>query len=264
MPFMSTAVSSVTASDYLSRILAREVVDRRSAAELEDVSNKIELLCNAWGREHIVEVVPGGGFEKATANRTGICMDFVVWIRTQSNRRIPEVYESMYTTFQRLGLQPIRRDVTIALQVGERMMVDILPAKRLSMISDIHEIYSPRRSLAITTNLHQHVLDTHEADRQDEIRIIKLWRDQNGLDFPSFYLELAVTAALRRRPVGALAENVWAALGFLERLLVPRAMLDPANAANIVSDEMTSAQKRSIAMAATAARNGRPWSEIVR
>jgi hypothetical protein len=108
------------------------------------------------------------------------------------------------------------------------------------------------------------VLDTHEANRQDEIRILKLWRDQNGLDFPSFYLELAVTAALRRRPVGALVDNVWAALGFLERLLVPRAMLDPANAANIVSDELTSAQKRSIALAAAAARSGRPWSEIVR
>lgn len=264
MVAMSVVVSSVSASDYLSRILAREVVDRRSAGELEDVAAKIELLCNAWGREHIVEVVPGGGFEKSTANRSGICMDFVVWIRTQSPRRIPEIYESMFSTFQRLGLKPIRRDVTIALQVSETIMVDILPAKRLSMISDIHEIYSARRALALTTNLHQHVLDTHEGNRQDEIRILKLWRDQNGLDFPSFYLELAVTAALRRRPVGAIAENVWAALGFLERLLVPRAMLDPANAANIVSDELTSPQKRSIAMAATAARNGRPWSEIVR
>lgn len=264
MPSMSTAVSSVTASDYLSRILAREVVDRRSATELEDVATKIELLCTAWGGEHIVEVVPGGAFEKATANRSGISMDFVVWIRTQSARRIPEVYESMYATFERLGLNPIRRDVTIALQAGDRLTVDILPAKRLSMISDIHEIYSSRRSLAITTNLHQHVLDSHEANRQDEIRILKLWRDQNGLDFPSFYLELAVVAALRRRPVGALVDNVWATLGFFERLLVPRAMLDPANAANIVSDELTSAQKRSIALAASAARNGRPWSEIVR
>ena len=261
---MSTAVSSVSASDYLSRILAREVVDRRSAAELEDIAGKIELLCTAWGGEHIVEVVPGGAFEKATANRTGICMDFVVWIRTGSQRRIPEVYESMFSTFGRLGLHPIRRDVTIGLRVSDTITVDILPAKRLSTISDIHEIYSARRALAITTNLHQHVLDTHETGRQDEIRILKLWRDQNGLDFPSFYLELAVVAALRRRPAGALVENVWATLGFLERLLVPRAMLDPANAANIVSEELTRAQKRSIALAAAAARSGRPWSEIVR
>lgn len=259
---MSTTVSSVTASEYLRAILAREAVDRGSGARLTPIDSKIEALCTAWGGRHIVEVVPGGGFEKGMANRSGISMDYVVWIHTQSDRRIPEVYESMFSAFGRLGLAPMRRSVTLALDLGS-VVVDLLPAKRLSMISDIHEIYSARRGLAITTNLNQHVLDSHDANRQDEIRILKLWRDQNGLDFPSFYVELATVAALRRRPAGALADNVWAVLGFLERLLVPRAMLDPANAANIVSDELTAPQKRSIAMAATAARNGRPWSQIV-
>ncbi|WP_299638286.1 hypothetical protein [Devosia sp.] len=226
------------------------------------IDSKIEALCSAWGGRHIVEVVPGGGFEKGLANRSGVSVDYVVWIDTQSERRIPEVYESMFSTFERLGLAPVRRHVTLALQLGN-IAIDLLPAKRLSMISDIHEIYSARRALSLTTNLNQHVLDSHDSGRQEEIRIIKLWRDQNGLDFPSFYLELATIAALRRRPLGALADNVWAVLGFLERLLVPRAMLDPANAANIVSDELTAAQKRGIAIAAAAARNGRPWSEIV-
>jgi len=186
-----------------------------------------------------------------------------VWIHARADRRIPELYESMFSAFQRLGLAPVRRNVTLALNLGT-MVVDLLPAKRLSMISDIHEIYSTRRGIALTTNLHQHVLDSHDAGWQEEVRVLKLWRDQNGLDFPSYYLELATQAALRRRPAGALADNVWAALGFFERLLVPRAMLDPANAANVVSDELTAAQKRSIALAAAAARSGRPWSEIVR
>ncbi len=169
----------------------------------------------------------------------------------------------MFDGIRRLGLAPIRRDVSIGLDIGGAM-VDLLPAKKLSLISDIHELYSNRRGKPLTTNLGQHVLDAHAAAWQDEIRILKLWRDQNELDFPSFYLELTAISALRRRPAGALAENVWAVLGFIERLLVPRAMLDPANAANIVSDEMTSPQKRAIAVAAADARNGRPWSEIVR
>lgn len=258
---MSVAISTVSASEYLREILHREAVERGPA--LARIDGKIAALCHAWGSRHIVDVSPGGGFEKSMANRGGISVDYVVWIHTQSDRRISEIYESMFSAFRRLGLAPIRRNVTLALSVGN-LVVDLLPAKRLSMISDIHEIYSTRRAAAITTNLHQHVLDSHDAGRQEEVRILKLWRDQNGLDFPSYYLELATHAALRRRPVGALADNVWTALGFFERLLVPRALLDPANAANIVSDELSSAQKRSIALAATAARSGRPWSEIVR
>ena len=260
---MSVAARTVSASEYLREILARETVDRSPGSPLTYIDGKIAALCSAWGSRHIVDVSPGGGFEKSMANRSGICVDYVVWIHAQSDRRITEIYESMFSTFERLGLAPIRRDVTLALKVGN-VVVDLLPAKRLSMISDIHEIYSARRSAPITTNLHQHVLDSHDADRREEVRILKLWRDQNGLDFPSYYLELATQAALRRRPVGALADNVWHALGFFERLLVPRALLDPANAANIVSDELTAPQKRTVALAAAAARSGRPWSEIVR
>ena len=259
---MSVAARSVSASEYLRDILAREAVDRGPGSALAGIDGKIATLCSAWGSRHIIEVTAGGGFAKSMANRSGISVDYVVWIHAQSEHRIIQVYESMFAAFGRLGLAPVRRDVTMALRVGD-FTVDLLPVKRLSMISDIHEIYSARRSAAITTNLYQHELDSHDAGWQDEVRILKLWRDQNGLDFPSYYLELAAQAALRRRPAGALVENVWHVLGFLERLLVPRAMLDPANAANIVSDELTAPQKRSIALAAAAARSGRPWSEIV-
>lgn len=259
---MSSAVSNVSASQYLRDILDREVIGRAAVATLSPYGEKVVALCRAWGGTDILEVGLGGGYEKGLANRSGISTDYVVWFHTRSGRRIAELYESMFQSFDRLGLAPVRRHVTIALRVGDAV-VDLLPVRRLSMLSDIHEIYSARRRVPITTNLTQHVLDSHAAGWQDEVRILKLWRDQNGLDFPSFYLELATVAALRRRPAGALADNVWAVLGFLERLLVPRAMLDPANAANIVSDELTSAQKRSIAAAATAARSGRPWSEIV-
>ena len=260
---MSVAVSTVSASEYLHGILEREAVDHGPGSPIARIGGKITALCQAWGSRDIMDVAVGGSFEKSMANRSGVSVDYVVWIDAQSERRIPEIYESMFSAFRRLGLAPIRRDVTIALDVGN-MRVDLLPAKRLSLISDIHEIYSTRRGAAITTNLNQHVLDSHDAGWQDEMRVLKLWRDQNGLDFPSYYLELATQAALRRRPAGALADNVWVALGFFERLLVPRAMLDPANAANIVSDELTAAQKRLIALAAAAARGGRPWSEIVR
>jgi hypothetical protein len=259
---MNSVTSNMSAAQYLRDILDREGIGRAEAAALAQAGQKIVALCRAWGGDDILEVAPGGGYEKGQANRSGVSTDYAVWFHTRSGRRIAEIYESMFASFERLGLAPIRRHVTIALNLGDAV-VDLLPVKRLSMLSDIHEIYSARRHLPITTNLTQHVLDAHSAGWQDEIRLLKLWRDQNGLDFPSFYLELTAVAALRRHQPGALADNVWAVLGFLERLLLPRAMLDPANAANIVSDELTSAQKRSIAAAAAAARNGRPWSEIV-
>jgi hypothetical protein len=259
---MSSAVSSVSASEYLRDILEREAVGRDQALLLR-TGEKIAALCEGLCGKDVTQVTLGGGHEKGFANRSGISADYVIWCHARSGRRIGEIYENLFDGIRRLGLVPVRREVSIAIDIGG-LVVDLLPAKKLSMISEIHELHSNRRNRPLTTNLGQHVLDAQRAAWQDEIRILKLWRDQNGLEFPSFYLELATVAALRRRPAGALAENVWAALGFIERLLVPRAMLDPANAANIVSDELTSPQKRAIAAAAAEARAGKPWSEIVR
>jgi len=259
---MTWGSTTLSATDYLSGILAREAIDRATSSRLVRVGEKIATLCDRLSHDDIIEVTLGGGYEKGLANRSGSRADYLVWFNTRSGRRIGDIYESMVEGIERVGLMPYRRDVGIAVDAGD-MMVDIVPVKRLSMISDIHELHSVRRGRPITTNLHQHVLDAHGSGWQAEIRLVKLWRDQNRLDFPSFYLELATIAALRRRPAGALADNVWAVLGFLERLLVPRAMLDPANAANIVSDELTAAQKRAIATAAAQARSGKPWSQIV-
>lgn len=259
---MSSVSSSVSASDYLHGILAREAVGREHTALLTRTGEKIAALCDGLCGKDVIEVTLGGGYEKGFANRSGILADYAIWFHTRSGKRISHIYEDLYEGVLRLGLSPVRRDVTIAVDIGDAI-VDLLPVKKLSMISDIHELYSSRRGKAITTNLSQHVTDAHDTGWQDEIRILKLWRDLNGLELPSFYLELAVVSALRRATPGALADNVWAALGFIERLLVPRAMLDPANAANIVSDELTSPEKRTIAAAAAAARSGRPWSEIV-
>ncbi|MGV3492044.1 MAG: hypothetical protein ACO1OG_12070 [Devosia sp.] len=260
---MSSAVSSVSASDYLRSILQREAVGREHAALLARTGEKIAALCDGLVGRDVTEVTLAGGYEKGFANRSGISADYAVWFRAAAGKRMADHYNGLFEGIERLGLAPVRRDVSIAIDIGD-MVVDLLPTKQLSTISDIHELYSTRRGRPLTTNLNQHLLDARSAGWQDEIRILKLWRDQNGLDLPSFYLELATVSALRRRPADALAENVWAVLGFIERLLVPRAMLDPANAANIVSDELNSAQKRAVAAAAAEARAGKPWSEIVR
>ena len=144
-----------------------------------------------------------------------------------------------------------------------RTAVDILPARRLGLNTDEHLVYLRRTGEGVITNLTQHVLDGIACGRREEIRLLKLWRDQQQLDLPSFYLELAVIAALRRRSAGELAGNVWEVLGYLETLFPARSLLDPANANNIVSDQMTAAQKDAVRKAAQYARAGRSWHDII-
>jgi hypothetical protein len=259
---MSSVVSYVSPSDYLRAILQREAVETGVNAPLRQLEAEVQALCESWAGRYLLEVYPSGGFEKGMANQSGTNIDFVVSLAPQTPFLTKQIYESLFQHFERNGFGPERRNVSIALSV-DGASIDIVPAKRESLITDVHEIYSTRRMAPIKTNLNHHVLDAIENGRREEIRVLKLWRDQRDLDFPSFYLELSTVAALRRRPLGELADNVWAALGYFEQLFVGRAILDPANANNVISGEMSMSEKMAIASAATATRGTRSWTEIV-
>jgi hypothetical protein len=259
---MSSVVSTVSPSDYLRAILQREAVDTGVDAALRQLEGEVQALCESWAGRYLLEVYPSGAFEKGTANQSGTSIDFVVSLAPQTPFLTKQIYESLFQHFERNGFEPERRAVSIGIRL-DGANIDILPGKRESLGNDVHEIYSTRRMTQIKTNLNHHVLDVIESGRREEIRILKLWRDQHELDFPSFYLELSTIAGLRRRPLGELADNVWAALGYFEQLFVGRAILDPANANNVVSGEMAMGEKMTIASAATATRGTRSWTGIV-
>ena len=259
---MSSVASYVSPSDYLRAILRREAVEAGAHAPLRALETEVLRLCQGWAGRYLLEVYPAGAFEQGTANRSGISIDFIVSLAPQTPFRIGQIYESLFAHFEREGLWPVRRSISIGLTLGG-VNVDIVPARRESLGTDIQEVYSSRRGTAMKTDLNHHVLDAIESGRREEIRVLKLWRDQHGLDLPSFYLTLATIAALRRRPLGELADNVWVALGYFEQLFVGRAILDPANANNIVSAELTTNEKMAIAAAASATRAARSWAGIV-
>src|SRR5687767_7699166 len=83
------------------------------------------------------------------------------------------------------------------------------------------------------------------SGRTQEARIIKLWRNQKGFDFPSFYLELTVINAL----AGAhdtLSGNVWKVFQYLRDSFVTARVTDPANTNNVISDDLTTADRATV------------------
>lgn len=93
--------------------------------------------------------------------------------------------------------------------------------------------------------------------------MVKLWRNQKGLDFPSFYLELAMLEALRWKPSGAISSNVWQAFIYLRDTFPTARIVDPANTNNAISDDLTAAERDQIKAAAALALLATNWNQIV-
>jgi hypothetical protein len=130
-------------------------------------------------------------------------------------------------------------------------------------MSNDHSLYVRRTATWQKTNVLTHIAAVRSANRLQETRVLKLWRNQNGLDFPSFYLELVIARALAGRPA-TLAENVSLVFEYLRDSFISARFVDPANSNNILSDDLTMAEKRKICAAAQVARATQYWKDIVR
>jgi hypothetical protein len=102
-----------------------------------------------------------------------------------------------------------------------------------------------------------------ESGRCDEIRAVKIWRNLNTLEFPSFYLELTVLEALHGKSTNNPAANVLAVLQYLTKDFVEARVMDPANSNNVVSEDLTKDEKLQVANKASISLGKKSWGEII-
>jgi hypothetical protein len=92
---------------------------------------------------------------------------------------------------------------------------------------------------------------------------VKIWRERNGLEFPSLLVELATLRALESERFGQLAENVHCVLRHLGSKFESAVIRDPANSENVVSNDLSEKAKKSIAKAARDAIYQEDWEKIL-
>lgn len=249
------------ADQYLANILRREAVDAGPNSPVRGVIRTLDPVLHHWGNDYLVSVSPSGSFAKGTANRSGTDIDLFVSLSPDTKEALREIYLSLQEAVGKAGYTPRAQNVSIGITVGG-YQVDLVPGKRHDHYSEDHSLYRRRANTWTKTNVATHTTTVRAAGRLNETRILKLWRDQKRLDFPSFYLELTVIEALRTSFVGALSENVVTALRYLQDGFVNTRVVDVANTNNIISDDLTAGEKDAIATAAARALTG-TWSDMV-
>jgi hypothetical protein len=136
-----------------------------------------------------------------------------------------------------------------------------VPGRRQDTQSAYHSLYRRKADTWTQTNVQIHIAYVLQSNRLDEIRVIKLWRNQKNLDFPSFYLEMAVIEALKYSR-GTLSQNVVKALEYLRNTFMTARFVDPANTNNVISDDLTVRERAVVAGAASVALS-KNWSDVV-
>ena len=199
----------MTADAYLQAILNREAVDTGPYSHVRGVQTVLQPILRTWAGAYLSDVSPSGSFAKGTANKSGTDIDLFISLSQNTPDTLGDIYDSLFNKMQQSGYSPKRQNVSINVNVNG-YDVDLVPAKRQDGYSQDHSLFRRKADTWTKTNVATHIRHVSTSGRAQEVRVIKLWRNQKGLDFPSFYLELTVIDALAYAR-GSLSGNAWKA-----------------------------------------------------
>jgi hypothetical protein len=252
----------VSEQQYLSDILAREAVGTGLSSPALLAPGVLRPVIQQWANRFLLDVTPSGSYAKGTANRSGTDLDLFISLSPETPETLGDIHKTLVGALKAAGYQPRLQNVSIGITIYGHS-VDLVPGKRQNWLFPDHSLYKRRGDTWTKTDISQHIEKVSASGRQQEIRLIKLWRIQKGLEFPSFYLELAVIKALEYAFLTPLADNMRTVFAYLRDNILTARFVDPANTNNIISDELTVAEKQAIRSAAIAALAAPYWRDIL-
>jgi hypothetical protein len=253
----------MTEDEYLQQILSRETVNTTLLSPARAVQSTLEPAIRRWANNYLISVSPSGSFAKGTANKSGTDIDLFISISPNCPDTLESMYESLATAMTETGYTVRRQNVSINVRVGG-LDVDLVPGKHQGGFSLDHSLWRRKAKTWTKTNVSKHIAHVIAGGRISETRILKLWRNQQGLEFPSFYLELCVIEALRGRAPATLGRSVMAVFHYLRDSFRNARIVDPANTNNIISDDLNERERLTIQQAAARAAAAPYWGEVVK
>ena len=244
---------------YLSGVLAKYNVNQ---AGVHAQVLAVHPVIAKWAGAYLLETIYSGSIAKGTAVSLSTDADIFISLSSTTPDPLADVYATLYTALIQAGYQARKQNVSIGVTAGG-YNIDYVPGKRESQYGYDHSLYKSKARSWTKTNVKTHVSDVARSGRLSEIRLTKIWRTLQGLEFPSFYLELAAIDCLTGSSTATLSDNFWEVLGFLASDFPARRYLDPANTNNVISDDLTQAEKQAIKTAALNARAQTNWQTIV-
>lgn len=242
--------------------------------------DNLKNILNNWASKCDHKIILSGSNAKGTA--VSICsdVDYLVSISNSSqvdgDTSLKAIYNSLYVTLNKNYPNVAIRKQNVSIRVKlsstlttELLEVDITPARRQYGCTNVHSLYLSKLDTWKQTNVQQHINDIGNSGRNKEIKLLKIWKELNKIDFPSIYLEyLLINNILlyKSKSSDELANNFHYVLTQLASNInnpLYETIIDPANSGNILSSLLTETEKNKIISSAKISISKTYWKDIV-
>jgi len=217
-----------------------------------------------------VAILDSGSRAKGTAISLASDVDYLVSLTSncnEGNGGLQAIYNSLHSVLIKNYKNVRKQNVSFRINL-DGLEVDVAPGRKHPGNTADHSLYVSKKDTWQKTNINRHIKDISASGRFKEIRLLKIWREKNSLDFPSIYLEYLVVTNLlynKSKDESFLESNI---LTCFKELAKPTSnpldtrITDPANSSNILSELLTESEKNNIKVAAQKAVDEPFWSGV--
>ncbi|MBP7809072.1 MAG: nucleotidyltransferase domain-containing protein [Bacteroidia bacterium] len=247
----------------------QEIIDQKKATPISIDNGHVQSLIKhiiEWAGNDFSEVFVAGSSAKGTALIGSSDLDLFISLKAGMSDRLEDNFHSLAEMFSVKKITFRRQNVSVRVTYYG-LQIDLVPGKKKPRSRQRHTLYMHREENQdrIETNVKKHIKYVIESGRINEILAMKIWRDLNGLVFPSMYLEMYVIKALKGKwsTRKFLARNFLHVLEDLSKYIHSTAIYDPSNGSNSISNELGKADKNRIQKAAEESLNKEFMNEII-
>src|SRR5690606_11230314 len=158
---------------------------------------------------------------KGTAISMASDVDYLISLTSNCNANsggLKSIYDSLHTHLKS-KYNPVRKqNVSFRIKISD-LEIDITPARKHSGNTNDHWLYLSKLDTWRQTNIQKHITDISGCERLNEIKLLKIWRELNKLDFPSIYLEYLTISILsgKSKDASKITDNFWFILQALSK-----------------------------------------------
>ena len=140
--------------------------------------------------------------------------------------------------------------------------VDVIPTVADNNDSGYSYLYNSQTNTILRTSMSIHMNEIDKYDRRDVIMLLKLWKIRRKVPIKTFLLEIIVHLACFNVTRSSLSAQLDTTFSYLSQNIVNKEFFDPANRANIISDDLIMEEKYEIRDKAYEAFNRDYWGKI--
>lgn len=248
-----------TNEEYVASIVQKYQVIPGTGSPPHRAADTLMPALKEWANRYLLGITLSGAYAHNTAISLASSVDVLVALSPIPDMEMKAVFWNLFEFLTNRNFKAHTRQVSMQVE-SKGLKVDVIPMYRDKVGCWLH---NKRSETPVRTDLARHVQLMASSGRTQEICAAKIWRERNGLTFPSLYLELTVLKALEAQRFGQLSDNVLAVLRYIASRFEQAVVRDPANAENIVSGDLSIEEKKAVAKAAHAALYDEEWKKIM-